>query len=145
MAVATESELVEGIASYLSGAIPGLKGMAWPSPSIQAGNLPAVLPMVQVNFRSFWDTNPDMETKLLVRLLVLGSPGDGRSGAKALSAFTDTTGSKSIPAALNADPTMGGLVKDLNLIRLTGEPYERFDGDGNLVLYGRYLEMWVFA
>lgn len=77
----------------------------------------------------------------VVRVVV--NPSDLNRGQTALDAYLSPTGTNSIKAALEADPSLGGVVDSLSVTGWTF--YGRVEFEGGLVLLGGDVAVEIFA
>jgi hypothetical protein len=70
----------------------------------------------------------DGETDYSLRIILLVSEGDSASGQDAMDAYLSPTGSQSVHAAIQADPTLGGVVSYCAVIEATGYGLQNWNG-----------------
>jgi hypothetical protein len=70
----------------------------------------------------------DGETDYSLRAIVLVSEGDSTSGQDNLDAYLSPTGTSSVYAAVQADPTLGGKVSYAAVIEATGYGLTNWNG-----------------
>jgi hypothetical protein len=70
----------------------------------------------------------DYQADYLMRLVVFASLANSESGQDIIDAAAATDGTESIPAAVRADPTLGGLAADAAVIEATGYGVMNVDG-----------------
>lgn len=135
-----EKTLLDSICSFLTN-ITGLNAQPYPTSNLIT---PLAIPMLAPEYSARWSGDGDVALPVMGRILVLVKPGVGTSGNTDLSDYISGAGSRSIHAAVCADRTLGGAVSDCRVIGPTEDMYQRFDADGNLVLFGRYLRIEVY-
>jgi hypothetical protein len=119
--VATLSQIRTGIAARLA-TVSGLEVHDNVPGSV---NPPAVVitPAPGI-FLEYGTTLGNQTNDYTFTLTLFVQRGDEDSGQDALDAYADVSGAQSIPAALDADPTLGGVVHDCNLV--DAQNYGRF-------------------
>jgi hypothetical protein len=121
-------------------ATTGLHTYRLPGPSMET---PCSVPMLAPLFNQSYGGK--VGTPIQCSILVLCAVGDGVSGPELLFDYTSALGARSVKLALEADPTLGGLINDIRFLGPDTRSYERFDGAGNLTYVGRFLmcELYV--
>ena len=112
----TFTQVRQALAAQLAAQIPGLRTVA---NRIQVNPPAAVVMPVTGTFASYSQTM-DGAAEYTMRAIVLVSEGDGTSGMDQLDPYIATTGSQSIWAAVQADPTLGRVVNYAAVIEATG-------------------------
>lgn len=139
MQVFSEEALVKAIATQLEDAT-GLKGYAIFESDMQT---PCAVPTLAPEWNAGFGGT--VRSPIDCDILVMTMPGDYTTGAMGLFDYTAATGARSVKVALEADRTIGGLINDLRVIGPQSKHYERYDADGNIVLYGRYIRVQLFV
>lgn len=134
-----ELTVVDAINTAMRTRIAGLKTYRLPEASMET---PCAIPMLAP--RANQSFGGKVGTPLECSILVLVSVGDLTSGPSLLFEFTSFLGPRSIKLAVEADPTLGGVVSDVRYLGPDTRSYERFDGDGNLTMYGRFIMVELF-
>ena len=75
-----------------------------------------------------YSTTLDGETDYYLRALLLVSYGDSADGQDLLDAYLSPQGAQSVYAAVQADPTLGGVVSYAAVIEATGYGVMNFNG-----------------
>jgi hypothetical protein len=121
------------------GNVPGLKTYKLPSPSLE---MPAAIPMLEPQWNAGFSGT--VSSPIECNILILCGAGDLKSGPMLLFQYTSALGARSVKLALEADPTLGGVINGLRVVGVVGRTYQRFDGDGNLAYVGRYIQVMVY-
>jgi hypothetical protein len=79
----------------------------------------AVVMPIQGAFMTYGVTF-DGQVNWHLNVILLVSSGDDKAGQDAMDAILSTTGSKSVTAAIQADPTLGGVVSSTVPVEATG-------------------------
>jgi hypothetical protein len=105
------------LAAQLAAQIPGLRVSASRSAQV---NVPAAVvlpaPGTVVSYKETMDGSAD----LYLRVVVLVGEGDSSSGQDLMDPYLSTTGGQSIYAAVQADPTLGGVVSYADVWEASG-------------------------
>ena len=113
------------VATYLQTAITGLR--ATPNRFLQV-NPPMAVIAPQTGTLIRYSQTFDAETDYNLRAIILVSEGDSTQGQDLLDAYLSPTGSQSVYAAVQADPTLGGAVSYAAVIEATGYGLTNFNG-----------------
>jgi hypothetical protein len=73
--------------------------------------------------------------------IITGTASD-RAGQTALTTYTDAGGSKSVPVAIEADKTLGGVVSDCIVLRSRPTTVDEINALG---YYGAILDLQIYA
>ena len=87
----------------------------------------AVVMPIQGAFMTYGITS-DGQVNWLLRIILLTSVGDTKTGQNAMDALLATTGSQSIYLTLQADPSLGGVVSFCEPVEATGYGLMNVDG-----------------
>ena len=117
------------VATYLAANIPGLRATA--DRFLQV-NLPMAVVVPQTGSLIRYSTTLDGETDYNLRAILLVSSGDSAMGQDLLDAYLSPTGSQSVYAAVQADPTLGGAVSFAVVVEATGYGLTNFSGNDYL-------------
>lgn len=116
MAQPTFSAVRSALASQLSARITGLRAVANRNAQISppaAVIMPVTGPFVR------YSTTFQGSADLTLRVILLVSEGDSSSGQDLLDPYLATTGTQSVYAAVQADPTLGGVVDSATVVEAT--------------------------
>lgn len=113
------------VATYLQNTITGLR--ATPNRFLQV-NPPMAVIVPQTGTLIRYSQTFDAETDYNLRAIILVSEGDSTQGQDLLDAYLSPTGSQSVYAAVQADPTLGGAVSYAAVIEATGYGLTNFNG-----------------
>ena len=105
------------LSAYLGNSIPGLR--ATPNRPLQVNPPQAVIMPVTGTFARY-STTFDGETDYILRVILLVAPADSTMGEDLLDPYIAATGTQSIYAAVQADPTLGGAVSWAAVTEATG-------------------------
>lgn len=135
MATPTEAELLAGIVSTLE-AVQGLHPLRYPTPRM---NPPVAIPLCSWGVkRGYGATHGPVD----VELIVLTRWADG--GPQVLADYCSPTGAKSIPAAIEAAPTLGvDGVGNVHVYEVS-EP-RLYEYPDNTPFWGRSIRMKVYV
>lgn len=106
-----------GIATYLASHITGLRATG--NRPLQINPPMAVIVPVQGSFARY-SVTMDGEVDYTVRVIVVVAPADSTAGEDTLDPYVATSGPQSIWAAVQADPTLGGVVSSASVTEATG-------------------------
>ena len=112
------------LATYLTSSI-GLR--ATPNRFAQI-NPPMAVVMPQTGSFIRYSTTLDQETDYSLRAIILVSEGDSLSGQDNLDAYLSPTGPNSVYAAVQRDPTLGGVVSFAVVVEATAYGLMNFQG-----------------
>ena len=115
----------QAVATYLQNNITGLR--ATPNRFLQV-NPPMAVIAPQTGSLIRYSQTFDAETDYNLRVIILVSEGDSTQGQDLLDAYLSPTGSQSVYAAVQADPTLGGTVSYAAVIEATGYGLTNFNG-----------------
>lgn len=115
----------QAVADYLAGAITGLRTTANRFGAVSPPT--AVVAPVTGSLIRYSETM-DGETDYSLRAIVLVSEGDSASGQDLLDAYLSPTGSQSVYAAVQKDPTLGGIVSFAAVTEATGYGLMNWNG-----------------
>ena len=105
----------QGIADNLS-AIPGLRAV----PTVPDSPNPPIATVIPVSVAYDSDFGPDISEYQFTVALLVGRV-DERSAQNALDDYCDATGDRSVKAAIEADPTLGGVAIDLRVTSMQND------------------------
>jgi hypothetical protein len=124
MAQPTFAAVRAALATYLTSSI-GLR--ATPN-RFQQINPPMAVVMPQTGSFIRYSVSMDGETDYTLRVIMLVSEGDSLSGQDLLDVYLSPTGTQSIYAAIQKDPTLGGQVSFCAIIEATAYGLMNFQG-----------------
>ena len=113
------------VATYLTGSITGLRATASRFGQV---NPPCAVIVPQTGRVITYSTTLDGETDYYLRAILLVSEGDSASGQDLLDAYLSPQGAQSVYAAVQADPTLGGVVSYAAVIEAAGYGVMNFNG-----------------
>lgn len=105
------------VATYLSGNISGLRATANKFGQI---NVPCAVVVPETGRLITYAVTEDDETDYYLRALLLVSEGDSASGQDLLDGYLSPAGDQSVYAAVQADPSLGGVVSFAAVTQATG-------------------------
>lgn len=120
----TFAAIRQALAAYLTTAI-GLRATA---NRFDAVNPPMAVVAPQTGSLIRYSVSTDAETDYSLRVIVLVSAGDSESGQDALDAYLSPTGSQSVYAAVQADPSLGGAVSFAVVVEATAYGLRNWSG-----------------
>jgi hypothetical protein len=91
-------------------------------------NPPMAVVMPQTGTFIRYSTTMDAETDYMLRVIMLVSEGDSLSGQDLLDVYLSESGASSIYAAVQASPTLGGVVSYAAVIEATAYGLMNFNG-----------------
>lgn len=113
----TLTAIRNGLAAYLASKITGLRATG--NRPLQVNPPQAVIMPTQGAFARY-SVTLDGEADYSLRIILLVAPADSTMGEDLLDPYIATSGPQSIWAAVQADPTLGGLVSYAAVIEATG-------------------------
>lgn len=125
MAQPTFPAVRQAAADYLASHITGLRTTANRFSQV---NPPMAVIAPQTGTLIRYSTTMDGETDYSLRAIILVSEGDSSSGQDLLDAYLSPTGSQSVYAAVQADPTLGGQVSYCVVVEATGYGLTNWNG-----------------
>ena len=115
----------QAVADYLAAHITGLRATANRFSQV---NPPMAVIAPQTGTLIRYSTTMDGETDYSLRAIILVSEGDSTSGQDLLDAYLSPTGSQSVYAAVQADPTLGGAVSYAVVVEAAGYGLTNWNG-----------------
>lgn len=106
----------QALATQLGNRITGLRAVANRNAQV---NPPAAIVMPVTGSFIRYGTSFDGSADISLRVILLVSEADSASGQDNLDAYLATSGSSSIYAAVQADPTLGGVVQYAAVVEAT--------------------------
>ena len=125
MAQPTFPAIRAALATYLSGHITGLRATANRFGQISP---PCAVIIPQTGRLITYAQTFDGETDYYLRAILLVSEGDSASGQDLLDGYLSPTGAQSVNAAVQADPTLGGVVSYAAVIEATAYGVMNWNG-----------------
>ena len=125
MAQPTFAAVRAAVATYLQNNITGLRAT---SNRFLQVNPPMAVIVPQTGTLIRYGQTLDGETDYNLRAIILVSLGDSAEGQDLLDAYLSPTGSQSVNAAIQADPTLGGAVSYAVVVEATGYGLTNFSG-----------------
>lgn len=133
-----EREIATAIIDQVRLILPGVKGYPGPASRMLT---PCIVPTFEYEFNMGFGGKGG---KITCDILVLVQGGDGDSGQRTLHRLLSGTDTEGLKYALENDETLGGVVQGLRVVGPQSKLYERYDGDGNITYYGRYLRTTIY-
>lgn len=133
-----EREIATAIIDQVRLVLPGVKGYPGPASRMLT---PCIVPTFEYEFNMGFGGKGG---KITCDILVLVQGGDGDSGQRTLHRLLSGTDTEGLKYALENDETLGGAVQGLRVVGPQSKLYERYDGDGNITYYGRYLRTTIY-
>ena len=115
----------QAVADYLAAHITGLRAV---SNRFLQINPPQAIIVPQTGTLIRYSQTFDGETDYNLRAIILVSIGDSAEGQDLLDGYLSPTGTQSIYAAIQADPSLGGAVSYAAVIEATGYGLTNFSG-----------------
>lgn len=113
----TFTQVRNGLATYLAGKITGLRASG--NRPLQVNPPMAVVVPIQGSFARY-SVTMDGEVDFTVRVILAVAAADSTAGEDVLDPYVATSGPQSVWAAVQADPTLGGVVSSASVTEATG-------------------------
>jgi hypothetical protein len=116
------------VRAALAAALTSKIGLRATANRFQQVNPPMAVVMPQTGTFIRYSATMDAETDYSLRVIMLVSEGDSLSGQDLLDGYLSPSGTSSIYAAVQADPTLGGVVSYAAVIEATAYGLMNFQG-----------------